>query len=55
MEISTILAKLHFRYDIELVDQNLDWEGTSHMHVMWWKPDLNVRILPRSDLKVENS
>lgn len=44
MEISSILAKLHFRYDMDLVDEGLDWEGESHMHVMWWKPELRVRM-----------
>ncbi len=45
VEISLILAKLHWTYDLELLDKDLDWEGQSHMHVMWWKPALNVRLL----------
>ena len=45
--MNLILAKLHFTYDMELVNKNLDWEGQSHIHVMWWKPDLYVRFTPR--------
>ena len=45
--MNLILAKLHFKYDMELVDEKLDWEGQSHIHVMWWKPDLYVRFAPR--------
>ena len=47
MEINLILAKMLWRYDMELVDKDLDWEGRSHMHVMWWKPDLKVRFRER--------
>lgn len=51
--MSLLLAKLHFSYDLELIDKELDWEGQSHMHVMWWKPNLQVRLHPRSDLAGE--
>ena len=44
VEISLILAKMHWTYDLELMDKNLDWEGQSHMHVMWWKPAVNIRF-----------
>ena len=46
VEISLILAKMHFTCDLELVDQYLDWEGQSFLYVNWWKPDLFVRFLP---------
>ncbi|KAK2753895.1 hypothetical protein FQN54_007254 [Arachnomyces sp. PD_36] len=42
VEMNLILAKLHWTYDMELVNKDLDWEGSSHMHVMWWKPKLSV-------------
>ncbi|PGG97499.1 hypothetical protein AJ79_09169 [Helicocarpus griseus UAMH5409] len=42
VEMNLILAKMHWTYDMELVDKDLDWEGSSHMHVMWWKPSLPV-------------
>ena len=47
VEMNLILAKLHFRYDLELVDPRLDWEGQSTLHVMWSKPELLVKIKPR--------
>ncbi|KAL8626814.1 hypothetical protein Q9189_007497 [Teloschistes chrysophthalmus] len=46
LEISLILAKILHRYDLEMVNKDLDWEGQSHVHVMWWKPELRVRFLP---------
>lgn len=48
MEMSLILAKLHFRYDLQLVDRDLHWERESWIHVQWWKPKLWVKIHPRS-------
>ena len=47
VEMNLILAKLHYRYDLELVDPRLDWEGQSTLHVMWSKPELLVKIKPR--------
>ena len=47
MEVSTILAKLFWRYDMELVDPTLDWEKQSQVYVMWNKPDLPVRFHAR--------
>ncbi|KAK2030383.1 cytochrome P450 [Colletotrichum zoysiae] len=44
MEITLILSKMLWKYDLELVNQNLDWEAESHLHVMWWKPALMVRF-----------
>lgn len=52
MEMSLILAKLIFVYDMELLDQRLDWEGQSHMHVQWWNPKMRVRFTARSDINV---
>lgn len=51
--MSSLLTKLHFKYNLELVDKNMDWEEESHMHIQWWKPKLRVRILPRSESEVE--
>lgn len=47
VEMSVILAKLIWRYDLFLVDETLDWNRESHMHVMWSKPDLWVRFEDR--------
>lgn len=45
--MTLILSKLLYKYDMELVSKGLDWEGSSHMHVMWWKPEMRVRFLER--------
>ena len=44
LEMSSILAKMHFLYDMHLVDPDLDWEGQSQIHVQWWKPALRIRV-----------
>lgn len=44
LELRTVLAKLHFKYDIELLDPSLDWHTKVEMHLLWKKPALNVRI-----------
>lgn len=44
IEMSLLLAKLVYRYDMELVEEELDWEGRSHLHVMWWKPALRIKL-----------
>ena len=46
--MSLILAKIFLKYNLELVNPTLDWEGQSRIHIMWWKPDLYVRFLERS-------
>lgn len=42
--MSIILAKLFYTFDLKLLDTELDWEGQSKIHVMWWKPALPVRF-----------
>ncbi|KAJ6134169.1 cytochrome P450 [Penicillium sp. IBT 18751x] len=46
MEICLILAKMHYNFDLELMDKGLDWEAQSRIHMMWWKPKLPVRFTP---------
>ncbi|PVH97982.1 putative cytochrome P450 [Periconia macrospinosa] len=48
MELRTILAKLHFSYDLQLLDKDVDWHRDSKMHTLWQKPALKIRVLPRS-------
>lgn len=48
MELQTIMAKLVFSYDLELVNKDLDWLRDSRMHTLWEKPPLMVRISPRN-------
>ncbi|KAJ5058638.1 cytochrome P450 [Bipolaris maydis] len=47
MEINLILSKMLWKYDMDLVNNNLDWERESRLHVMWWKPALMVRFKER--------
>lgn len=47
MEMRTTLAKLHFKYDLELMDTHVDWFRDSKMHTLWQKPRLNVKVIPR--------
>ncbi|KAL4978762.1 benzoate 4-monooxygenase cytochrome P450 [Aspergillus desertorum] len=47
MELRTTLAKLHFAYDFELLDKNMDWQRDSEMHTLWRKPRLPVRVMSR--------
>jgi hypothetical protein len=42
------LAKLVYVYDMELLDQQLDWIATCRMHFLWWKPELRVCFSPRA-------
>jgi len=45
-----IMAQLHFQYEIELVDKNLNWVGQSKFGVVWSKPELWVHLRERKDL-----
>lgn len=47
MEINLIMAKMFWKYELELVDKELDWDKQSQLHVMWWKPELRVRFQER--------
>lgn len=48
MEMRTMLAKIHYKYDLELVDKTLDWHAQSEMHTLWQKPVMKVVVRPRS-------
>ncbi|KAL4916488.1 cytochrome P450 [Aspergillus aurantiobrunneus] len=48
-EMSSTLAKVIYKYDLELVNKDLDWEAASHCHIMWWKAPVYVRFLPRAE------
>ncbi|KAI0195873.1 cytochrome P450 [Astrocystis sublimbata] len=48
MEMSTILSKLLFKFDLDLVNKEVDWQRDSRMATLWVKPELYVRILPRA-------
>lgn len=48
MELNTILSKMHFVYDLELVDKTVDWQRDSRMATLWIKPELKVRFKKRA-------
>lgn len=49
MEINLILSKMLWKYDMELVDNDLNWEEESRLHFLWLKPELRVRFFHRGD------
>lgn len=51
MELRVILSKMLYAFDLELVDKNLDWEAQSSAWVLWWKPELNMKITKRPGLE----
>lgn len=48
MQLSLVLTKMLWKFDLELLDKDLDWEGRSKMHLMWWKPSAYVRFIERA-------
>ncbi|KAF2753069.1 putative cytochrome P450 [Pseudovirgaria hyperparasitica] len=48
VQMSLLMAKIMFRYDLELINKELDWERASHCHIMWWKAPIVVRFTERS-------
>ncbi|KAB8068631.1 cytochrome P450 [Aspergillus leporis] len=48
LELRLTLAKLFYRYDLELVDDELEWHRDVAMHLLWVKPKLMTRVLPRA-------
>ncbi|KAL2829477.1 benzoate 4-monooxygenase cytochrome P450 [Aspergillus cavernicola] len=47
MELRTTLSKLHFLYDFELLNRDLDWHRDSRMNTLWSKPKLPIRAVAR--------
>ncbi|PGG97502.1 hypothetical protein AJ79_09172 [Helicocarpus griseus UAMH5409] len=48
LELRTTLAKVLFKYDLHLLDQKIDWQRDSRMHLLWKKPKLMVKVSPRA-------
>ena len=48
MELHTALAKMYFRYEVELVNDRVDWHRDSEMQLLWKKPELLVRMHQRT-------
>ncbi|MCJ1470908.1 hypothetical protein MMC07_009556, partial [Pseudocyphellaria aurata] len=47
VEMNTTLAKLHFKYDLELLEPGVDWLEDSRMHTLWEKPSFRVQVTTR--------
>jgi cytochrome P450 len=47
LEIRLILTKLLYKFDIELVDKDLDWYGESYMEMVWNTPPLKAVLKAR--------
>ncbi|KAI0973641.1 benzoate 4-monooxygenase cytochrome P450 [Xylaria arbuscula] len=47
LELRLILAKLIWKYEIEILDDTLDWQRDSDMRTLWEKPKLPVKIRTR--------
>ncbi|KAK4172834.1 cytochrome P450 [Triangularia setosa] len=48
LEMLTTLAKVLWKYDLELVNTLLDWQRDSEMHTLWREPALWVRVRERT-------
>ncbi|KAK3343535.1 cytochrome P450 monooxygenase [Lasiosphaeria hispida] len=48
VEMSSCMAKMLFRYDMKLVNRDLDWEAASRCYVMWWKAPVMVYFTERA-------
>jgi cytochrome P450 len=44
MEMGLILTKLIWKFDMELVDPQADFEEQSRCHVLWWKAPIEVHL-----------
>ncbi len=50
MEMTLLMAKIIWTYDLELVNKEINWLQEGKVHVLWWKPKLFVRFHKRPDL-----
>ena len=46
-EVRLILAKLHFKFDVEAVDKEMDWVAKTKYRLLWKKPELWMRLKER--------
>ncbi|KAI0146314.1 putative cytochrome P450 [Xylariaceae sp. FL1272] len=47
LQMSLVLSKIIYKYDIKLLNEDLDWEAQSKHYVMWWKAPIRVRASNR--------
>ena len=48
MELRVIIARIIWNFDFELVNKEMDWFRDSRVFIMWDKPDLMLKICPRT-------
>ncbi|KAI1810274.1 benzoate 4-monooxygenase cytochrome P450 [Poronia punctata] len=48
LELRLTLAKLIWRFDLNLVNESMDWHRDSHMHTLWQKPKMFVKATDRN-------
>ncbi|GAB1312409.1 Averantin hydroxylase (Fragment) [Madurella fahalii] len=48
-KLRLIMAKLHFKFDLEAADTELDWVAKTKFRLLWDKPALMVRLRERSE------
>jgi hypothetical protein len=47
IELRLVLAKVHFMFDCELVNKDVDLERESRNYILWQKPNILVRFVSR--------
>lgn len=47
LEMRISIAKLLWTFDLESASEIQDWNPACKNHILWKKPDLNVRFHPR--------
>jgi hypothetical protein len=47
LELHTTLAKLHWKMDISLLSEGVDWHRDVEMQLLWKKPKIQVQATPR--------
>lgn len=47
LELRVTLAKMHYTYDLKLLNDTLDWHRDSRMHTLWKRPKLEVQVKSR--------
>lgn len=52
MEMRTILCKMLWVFDMELVDKNLDWNRDTENYLLWNRPELHVKYTRRPGIYV---
>lgn len=52
MELRLTLARLFWRFDLVLLNGDLDWQRDSRMHTLWQKPELRIAAREKEALEI---